>query len=45
MELRLGCCFTVYERRWLGCDKDFDSDEGEGATGHVIWFIGDFKRS
>lgn len=45
MELRLGCCFTVCERRWLGCDKDFDSDEGEGATSHVIWFIGDLKRS
>lgn len=36
---------SVCERRWLGYDKGFDSDGGEGATGHVICFTGDLKRS
>lgn len=46
MELKLlGCCLTVCERRWLGGDKDFDSEEGEGATGHVVWLTGVLKRS
>lgn len=46
MELKLlGCCLTVCERRWPGYDKGFDSDGGEGATGHVIYVTGDLKRS
>lgn len=41
----LGCCLAVCERCWPGYDKEFGSDQGEGAPGPMIWITGDLKTS